>query len=112
MSDKDDEIQNEQVALMKELVGEVRKMRLRIDALEEENMGLRKAVDDPETIMRKHGWKKFTTPHADETFDPLNRNVSDQSFSTPFEGSGDLFLKSRDDQLREWEDAERQVKNR
>ena len=103
----------EQVELMKELVGEVRNMRQRIEALEQENSNLRKAVDDPETIMRKHGWKKFQTPHADETFDPLNRAVADSSaFSSPFEGSGDLFLKSRDEQLREWEDAERQVKSR
>ena len=107
-----EEVSNEQaqVELLKELVGEVRQMRQRIEALEMENSNLRKAVDDPETIMRKHGWKKFATPHADETFDPLNRTVGDSSFSTPFEGSGDVFLKSRDEQLREWEEAERQVK--
>jgi hypothetical protein len=107
-----EEVSNEQaqVELLKELVGEVRQMRQRIEALEHENSNLRKAVDDPEILMRSHGWKKFTTPHADETFDPLNRAIADNSFSTPFEGSGDLFLKSRDEQLREWEEAERQVK--
>ena len=110
MTEEDNSAQ--QVELMKELVGEVRNMRQRIEALEQENSSLRKAVDDPETIMRKHGWKKFQTPHADETFDPLNRDVADNAFSGPFDGSGDLFLKSRDEQLREWEAAEQQVKSR
>jgi|TARA_R110000787_G_scaffold37741_8_gene95694 hypothetical protein len=110
MTDESQEL--EQVELLKELVGEVRNMRQRIESLESENANLRKSVDDPERMMKQAGWLKFETPHASETFDPLHRTASDDSqFSTPFQGSGDLFLKSRDEQLRGWEDAERQVKS-
>jgi hypothetical protein len=100
--------EQEQIDILKELVSEVRILNQRVQALEAENNSLQKAMSDPEMLMRKQGWKKFTTPHADETFDPLNRQVP--ADTTPFSGSGDLFLKSRDEQLREWEEAERQVK--
>jgi len=100
--------EQEQIDILKELITEVRVLNQRVQALEAENNTLAKAMNDPEMLMRKQGWKKFTTPHAEETFDPLNRQVPLDT--TPFSGSGDLFLKSRDEQLREWEDAERQVK--
>ena len=100
--------EQEQIDILKELVSEVRALNQRVQALEAENSSLQKTMSDPEMLMRKQGWKKFTTPHADETFDPLNRQVPVDT--TPFSGSGDLFLKSRDEQLREWEEAERQVK--
>tara|TARA_R100000388_G_C7132764_1_gene106240 strand:+ start:258 stop:572 length:315 start_codon:yes stop_codon:yes gene_type:complete len=100
--------EQEQIDILKELVSEVRALNQRVQALEAENSSLQKTMSDPEMLMRKQGWKKFTTPHADETFDPLNRQVP--ADTTPFSGSGDLFLKSRDEQLREWEEAERQVK--
>ena len=100
--------EQEQIDILKELITEVRVLNQRVQALEAENNTLAKAMSDPEMLMRKQGWKKFTTPHAEETFDPLNRQVPLDT--TPFSGSGDLFLKSRDEQLREWEEAERQVK--
>ena len=103
-----EEASQEQIDILKELVTEVRILNQRVQALEAENNSLQKAMSDPEMLMRKQGWKKFTTPHADETFDPLNRNVPVDT--TPFAGSGDLFLKSRDERLREWEEAEKQVK--
>jgi regulator of replication initiation timing len=104
-----EENHEETLNILKELITEVRVLNQRVQALETENNNLTKAIGDPETLMKKNGWKKFTTPHADETYDPLNREVPNQ-FSTPFAGSGDLFLKSRDEVLKEWQDAERQVK--
>ena len=100
--------EQEQIDILKELITEVRVLNQRVQALEAENNTLAKAMNDPEMLMRKQGWKKFTTPHAEETFDPLNREVPLDS--TPFSGSGDLFLKSRDEQLREWQEAEKKVK--
>lgn len=100
--------EQEQIDILKELITEVRVLNQRVQALEAENNTLAKAMSDPEMLMRKQGWKKFTTPHAEETFDPLNRQVPLDH--TPFSGSGDLFLKSRDERLREWEEAEKQVK--
>ena len=100
--------EQEQIDILKELIGEVRVLNQRVQALEAENTTLAKAMGDPELLMRKHGWKKFTTPHADETFDPLNRQVPVDN--TPFSGSGDLFLKSRDEVLKDWEAAEKQVR--
>ena len=98
-----------QMDLMKEVVQEMREMRGRITALESENGNLRKTVDNPETLMKKHGWMKFTTPSAEETFDPLNRGSPELLDSSPFSGSGDLFVKSRDEQLDEWKQAEQLV---
>ena len=100
--------EQEQIDILKELITEVRVLNQRVQALEAENNTLAKAMSDPEMLMRKQGWKKFTTPHAEETFDPLNRQVPLDT--TPFSGSGDLFLKSRDEQLREWQEAEKKVK--
>ena len=100
--------EQEQIDILKELIGEVRVLNQRVQALEAENTSLAKAIGDPEMMMKKHGWKKFTTPHADETFDPLNRQIPNDN--TPFSGSGDLFLKSRDERLKDWEAAEQQVR--
>jgi len=104
MSEEDNQ---EHIDILKQVITEVRILNQRVQALEAENNTLHKAMSDPEMLMRKQGWKKFTTPHADETFDPLNRTVSVDN--TPFSGSGDLYLKSRDERLREWEEAEKQV---
>lgn len=98
--------------LLKEVVAEMRTLRERITSLEAENSALQKAMLDPETLMRKAGWQKVTTPHADETFDPLNRSVpSESQFDSPFTGSGDVFVKSRFDQIAEWEAAEKEVRS-
>tara|TARA_R110000803_G_scaffold123820_7_gene191672 strand:- start:1150 stop:1476 length:327 start_codon:yes stop_codon:yes gene_type:complete len=107
MSDETD-----QVNLLKEMIQELKHLRGRVSTLEKENTVMLKAVEDPETLMKRHGWIKAITPHADETYDPLNRTVeSDFTDSTsPFSGSGELFTKSRYDELEEWKDAERQVK--
>ena len=94
--------------ILKELIGEVRVLNERVQALEAENNSLQKAMSVYTCFMRKQGWKKFTTPHAEETFDPLNRQIPIDN--TPFSGSGDLFLKSRDERLKEWEAAEQQVR--
>ena len=100
--------EQEHIDILKELVSEVRVLNQRVQALEAENNTLAKAMSDPEMLMRKQGWKKFTTPHAEETFAPLNREIPVDN--TPFSGSGDLFLKSRDERLKEWEAAEKQVR--
>ena len=100
--------EQEQIDILKELVSEVRALNQRVQALEAENNSLQKAMSDPEMLMRKQGWKKFTTPHAEETFDPLNRQVPIDN--TPFAGSGDVFLKSRDQVLEEWQEAEKAVR--
>lgn len=106
----DEENTQTQIDILKELIGEVRQLNERMQALESENLSLKKAMTDPELLMKKNGWHKFTTPHADETFDPLQRETPSNVMSGPFTGSGDLFLKSRDEVLEEWKEAERQVK--
>lgn len=100
------------IELLKEVVAEMRTLRERINSLEQENSDLQKAMLNPEALMRKAGFQKFTTPHADETFDPLNRSApSESQIDSPFSGSGDVFLKSRYDQLAEWEAAEKEVRS-
>lgn len=96
--------------LVKELIAELKSVKSRIGQLEAENHRLTKAVEDPQIMMQKQGWMKFVTPHADETFDPLNRN-DDIGGTGPFAGSGDVIAKSRFDELQEWEDAEREMRN-
>tara|TARA_R110002012_G_scaffold258574_5_gene439083 strand:- start:465 stop:794 length:330 start_codon:yes stop_codon:yes gene_type:complete len=108
MADEDTEIT---IELAKELIEEVKILKERIENLELENFSLMKAADDPTVMMRKQGWQVFATPHADETFDPLNRDTMDVSSSVgPFSGSGDMIAKSRYDEIREWEDAEREMR--
>ena len=98
------------VELLKQMVGEIKALHSRIDMLERENMVMQKSIEDPEALLKRFGWTKFTTPHADETFDPLQRNVPNEaSFDGPFAGSGDLFKKSRYDELEEWKAAEQAV---
>ena len=97
------------VELMKEMVEQIQSLNARIDALERERSVMSKAVDNPEVLLKRWGWQKFTTPHADETFDPLNRTVPDSSSIGPFSGSGDLFRKSRSEELEEWKNAEKAV---
>ena len=96
------------LALVKELIAEMKSAMSRIEVLEAENLSLKKAVEDPQILMQKQGWMKFVTPHADETFDPLNRDM-DVAMG-PFAGSGDVISKSRFDELQEWEDAEREMR--
>lgn len=100
----------QQLEVLKELVNEIRSLNHRVSSLENENSTLRKQMEDPEMLMRKHGWQKFTTPHAEETFDPLNRQTGDNSMVFPFEGSGSTILKSRDQQINEWREAEELLK--
>ena len=100
------------LALVKEVLDELKTVKSRVEQLEAENHRLTKAVEDPQIMMQKQGWMKFVTPHADETFDPLNRNA-DIGGTGPFEGSGDVIAKanrSRFDELQEWEDAEREMR--
>ena len=52
----------------------------------------------------------MVTPHAAETFDPLNRDTENTAVAGPFSGSGDMITKSRYDELAEWEDAEREMR--
>ena len=98
------------LALVKELIAEMKSAMSRIEVLEAENLNLMKAVEDPQILMQKQGCMKFVTPHADETFDPLNRDI-DVGMG-PFDGSGDVITKSRSrfDELQEWEDAEREMR--
>lgn len=94
-----------------ELLEEVKILKQRIENLEAENDMLTKRAEDPTKMMKEQGWQTFVTPHADETFDPLNRDMSDnESFKGPFSGSGEMIVKSRHDEIVEWEDAEREMR--
>jgi len=106
MTDEETEISLEMV---KELIEEAKILKQRIEHLEVENFDLQKAAEDPTVLMRKQGWQSFVTPHADETFDPLNRDMADVGLG-PFTGSGDMIAKSRYEELQEWEDAEREMR--
>ena len=97
----------ENMELMKEMVEQIKSLNARIDVLEREKSVMQKAVEDPEVLLKRWGWQKFTTPHADETFDPLNRTIPDNNSVGPFSGSGELFRKSRSEELEEWKDAEK-----
>ena len=91
--------------LLKEMVGELRQLRQRIDQLEAENASLTKAVDDPETLMKKAGWLKAVTPLSDEVYDPLNREANDgPSFVSGFNNE---MLNKGQAELQEWQDMEK-----
>ena len=108
MSDKDTK---ESIEIAKELMEEVKILKARIESLEAENAILEKNQEDPAIMMRKAGGISMTTPHAAETFDPLNRDAEATSVTVgPFSGSGDMITKSRFDEIREWEDAEREMR--
>ena len=102
MSDTEDAMD-----IAKAAIEEAKSLKEELEIIKMEN-----TVNDPTKTMKAHGWQKFTTPHADEAFDPLNRETGQESFSGPFAGSGDLIAKSvsRHDELREWEDAEREMR--
>tara|TARA_R110000824_G_scaffold3689_5_gene17455 strand:+ start:8864 stop:9211 length:348 start_codon:yes stop_codon:yes gene_type:complete len=89
--------------LLKEMVEEIRTLRQRIDHLESNNNALVKAVDDPETMMKKAGWLRAVTPMAEEVFDPLQREQTD-TFTSAF--NSESIVKSQSDELREWEQME------
>tara|TARA_R110002051_G_scaffold160710_1_gene232338 strand:+ start:146 stop:487 length:342 start_codon:yes stop_codon:yes gene_type:complete len=108
----DEEQKQAEIDLMKEMVDEIRTLRGRIDQLEQHNSILSKSIDDPETMMKKAGWLKVITPMADETYDPLQREMTDNvntAFAGPFAGTGDTFRKSRHEELEEWKEAEREM---
>ena len=92
--------------LLKEMVEEIRTLRKRVETLESHNSSLLKAVDDPETMMKKAGWLKAMTPLADEAFDPLNRAGQDEQI---FGFNHDLISKSRDEELHEWKQMEEAI---
>ena len=94
--------------LLKELTDEIRRLNSRIESLEQREAVLVKAMDDPATLMQKAGWLRAVTPLADEAFDPLQRENGDSpSFTSGFNsGDGALISKSRDEQIREWKEAE------
>jgi len=89
--------------LLKEMVEEIRTLRQRVEILESNNTSLLKAVDDPETMMKKAGWLKAITPQPEEVFDPLNREGHDEH---NFGFNQDIITKSRDEQLRDWKEME------
>ncbi len=109
MADKDDAMD-----IAKAAIEEAKALKEQLEIVKMENAELRRAVDDPTKMMKAQGWMRFITPHAEEAFDPLNRNAGDeQSFSGPFAGSGDMITKgaqSRYDEIREWEEAERMMR--
>lgn len=106
MSDTEDAME-----IAKAAIEEAKSLKEEIRILKMENKDLRTAVNDPTKLMKVQGWMRFITPHADETFDPLNRSGGDDSFSGPFTGSGDLISKAtRYEELKEWEDAEREMR--
>jgi lactate dehydrogenase-like 2-hydroxyacid dehydrogenase len=94
--------------LLKEMVEEIRTLRKRVEQLESNNNSLIKAVDNPETMMKKAGWLKAVTPLAEETFDPLNRSGNDEQV---FGFNQDMISKStsRDDELHEWRQMEQAI---
>ena len=106
-----DEETQESLSMVEEMIAEVKVLKTRIENLESENDMLIKNQEDPAIMMRKAGWISMVTPHAAETFDPLNRDNDMSGASVgPFAGSGDMITKSRFDELRDWEDAERSMK--
>ena len=107
MSDTEDAMD-----IAKAAIEEAKVLKEENEILKMENRELREAVNEPTKTMKAQGWQRFVTPHAEEAFDPLNRSIGDESFSGPFEGSGDLIAKSvsRHDEIREWEDAEKEMR--
>ena len=92
--------------LLKEMVEEIRVLRKRVEQLESDNNSLIKAVDDPETMMRKAGWLRAITPMADEAYDPLNRSNGDEQI---FGFNQDMISKSRDQEIHEWRKMEQAI---
>ncbi len=90
--------------LLKEMVEEIRTLRKRVEQLESNNNSLIKAVDDPETMMKKAGWLKAVTPLAEEVYDPLQRGGGDESFPSGF--SSEQIQKSHSQNLAEWQEME------
>ena len=93
--------------IAKAAIEEAKVLKEENEILKMENRELRNAVNDPTAAMKAQGWQRFVTPHADEAF-------GEDTFSGPFEGSGDLIAKSvsRHDEIREWEEAEREMNRR
>lgn len=96
---------------LKAVVEDIRKMKGEITELQEENQSLKVALTDPDVLVKNLGLIRYTTPHPEETFDPLNRDDGSMLSSTgPFVGSGEMISKTdRHDELEEWKEAERSV---
>ena len=106
-----DEETQESLSMVEDLIAEVKVLKARVESLESENAILIKNQEDPAIMMRKAGWISMVTPHAAETFDPLNRDTDSAGATVgPFAGSGDMITKSRFDEIQEWEDAEREMR--
>jgi hypothetical protein len=106
-----DEETQESLSMVEDLIAEVKVLKARVESLESENDILIKNQEDPAIMMRKAGWISMVTPHAAETFDPLNRDTDSAGATVgPFAGSGDMITKSRFDEIQEWEDAEREMR--
>ena len=104
-----DDIGEATADLLKEMVEEIRTLRDRIETLESHNTSLLKAVDDPETMMKKAGWLRAVTPMADEAFDPLHRDQNDEQV---FGYNSDMLTKSDHQQeLHEWREMESKLPN-
>jgi len=101
-----DDIGEATADLLKEMVEEIRTLRKRVETLETDNTSLLKAVDDPETMMKKAGWLKATTPEPEGVFDPLNREGHDEQM---FGFNQDIIIKSRDEELRDWQEMEKSI---
>ena len=102
-----DDIGEATADLLKEMVEEIRTLRKRVETLESHNTSLLKAVDDPETMMKKAGWLRAVTPLADETFDPLHRDQNDEQV---FGFNSDMLAKSDHQQeLEEWRKMEAEL---
>jgi len=90
--------------LLKEMVEEIRHLRKRVEQLESDNSILAKAVDDPESLMKKAGWLKAVTPLSAEVFDPLNREMGDSpDFVSGFKSE---MLNKGMAELEEWRQME------
>tara|TARA_R110002051_G_scaffold306895_1_gene377691 strand:+ start:359 stop:688 length:330 start_codon:yes stop_codon:yes gene_type:complete len=106
--------ETEELEILKQVVGELRALNERIAFVEHENYDLRKTLSNPDELLQKAGWLRVSTPHAAEIYDPLNRTGGDEMrLDTPFDGSGELFTKSKSryDELQEWIDAEKEALN-
>ena len=89
--------------LLKEMVEEIRLLRKRVEQLESDNSILAKAVDDPESLMKKAGGSAVT-PLSAEVFDPLNREVGDSpDYVSGFQSE---MLNKGMAELEEWRQME------
>ena len=101
-----DDIGEATASLLKEMVEEIRTLRKRVETLESNNTSLLKAMDNPETMMKKAGWLRAITPMAEEVFDPLQREIDESSFTSGFNTDSSI-VKSHSESLDEWKEMEK-----